>query len=257
MRLPRVQARDHPLHGPMRDTPLKTVCLVSFACASAFGCLESEGTLGEAQNGSFQYECLDWGDPVCDGEQPTGLFDPLFDERSEQALPQRIALGSAFDVRFYEFGDLPGSPGLERPVEAAAETLLDALSPGFVARAPGTVALLARDGKGDVADRYTCNRAGVPRRGRGPTTALALSESADLFIRVFSESNGQLGGALPHTWSVDDPGIVTLEHPYSTSEDALSDDHIVARAVGPGTALVTVSVGDLQTTIEIRVDGGN
>ena len=60
----------------MRDTPLKTVCLVSFACASAFGCLESEGTLGEAQNGSFQYECLDWGDPVCDGEQPTGLFDP-------------------------------------------------------------------------------------------------------------------------------------------------------------------------------------
>ena len=242
----------------MRDTPLKTVCLVSFACASAFGCLESEGTLGEAQNGSFQYECLDWGDPVCDGEQPTGLFDPLFDERSEQALPQRIALGSAFDVRFYEFGDLPGSPGLERPVEAAAETLRDALSPGFVARAPGTVALLARDGKGDVADLiHMVIEPAYRVEVEGPTTALALSESADLFTRVFSESNGQLGGALPHTWSVDDPGIVTLEHPYSTAEDALSDDHIVARAVGPGTALVTVSVGDLQTTIEIRVDGGN
>lgn len=219
---------------------------------------ETDGTPGEAGAGGFHYECLGWGDPVCTGEAPAELFDPLFDEASQQAIPPRIAVGAAFDVRFYDFDNETGVRGLERPVEPASDALLSSLVEGFVARSAGTVALIARDGRGGVADLVHVQLEDVVRiEIDGPATTLTIGDTADLFTRVFSEQNGRLGGALPHAWSVQGEGVVAIEHAYSTAEDALEDDDVVVRAIGAGTATITVEAGGVETTLDIRVDGGS
>ncbi len=221
------------------------------------GCLEGGGgTPGDAGAGGFHYECVAWGDPVCDGEQPVGLFDPLYDEASRQEIPVSIAVGSAFGVRFYDAHGTTSSQ--RRPVEAAATAFLSELpeDDAFVAVRSGSVALLAQNGAGGVVDLVHI-RLEEPQQVDivAASTALEVGDEISLTTEVFGASR-QLGGALPHTWTLRGDGEGELSHPYDSSDDALTDDHVTFRALTEGTVTVSVEVAEgVVGTLSLRITG--
>lgn len=240
----------------MRRAPL-TIPGCFAACVLLAGCLDGGGgTPGEAGVGGFHYECVAWGDPVCDGQQPTGLFDPLYDEASRQPIPNRIAVGAAFGVRFY---DDAGGSTLRRPVDAASALFVDELpdEDAFVAVRAGTVAMLAQNGAGAVVDlvHVRIEEPAIVQIDAADVD-LRVGDSVSLTTRVFTEDRAQLGGALPHTWTVRGDGDGLLGHPYDTTEDALADDHVTFEALAEGNVEVTVEIGDgIVDTITLRITG--
>jgi hypothetical protein len=224
------------------------------ALVPVLGCLGDGSTAGENGVGGFDYQCVSWGDPVCDGRPEAGLFDPTVGITGGQPIPARIAVGSAFGVQFFA---PDRNTTVRRPVEAGSELFLQPLpgDAGFVATRAGYVALLAKDGAGGTIDL-------VHIEIDEPDTVvidasrdtLALGESVLLSTRVFNAENAQLGGALEHSWTLGGDGDGILRHADTSDDDALADDQLRFEGTAEGDVEVTVSVGDnVVNTIVLRV----
>jgi hypothetical protein len=224
------------------------------ALVPILGCLGDGSTPGENGVGGFDYQCVAWGDPVCDGRPQAGLFDPTAQLVGGQPIPARIAVGAAFGVQFY---DPATSSNVRRPVEAGSGLFLDPLpgNAGFVATRAGYVALLAKDGAGGTVDLVHIEIDEPDTiQIQAARDTLELGDTLQLSTKVFNDANAQLGGALEHSWTLGGDGDGILRHPQSMDDDALSDDQISFEATAEGDVQVTVSVGDsVVDTIVLRV----
>ncbi len=228
------------------------VLAVALACV---GCdVLGSGTPGELGEGGFNYECIAWGDPVCDGEL-AATFDDFQGVPSDIPIPNAIVVGGRFDATFFEpdedFGYLR-----EHSVRSASQYLLETSSAGFRAVRPGVVALVVSDGYG-VADLLHLTIVEPARLSVAGYTGqlLAPGETADVWLTPRDETGVALGGALSYEWTSSDASVVRILPSVSSDTEALRDDQVLLQAVGGGTATVRATTGDLLVEIEVFVDG--
>ncbi len=230
-------------------------------CLFLLACDYSSGTTGELANGEFHYECVAYGDPVCDGPTGAGLYDDFIGEPSNTPVPSSIAVGAAFEVEFYEPEDDSGERLIRRPVSSASPLLLDEAAVGFVGLRPGWVALIARDGRGRVADLVHVRIAepfGIQLSGYVGET-MPVGSQRNLHVEVFDGNQNQLGGALRIEWEVDDESVARVLPAYDATFEALFDDHVILEAVTAGTTTVRASTGEMEIAVDVTVsaDGGS
>jgi hypothetical protein len=154
---------------------------------------------GELGNGHFLYECLNDTDSAClDGGTAT--------------LPQAIAVGGRFDMRF------PVVSGAQPTVIAPASAFVRRAGTGFEVLREGQFALLAVNGNTEVVDFKHLRAANtaevrVQVGSQPPVARLALAEgqTASLVAAPFDRDGIKLGGALVYTWRSSDPSCVSVD----------------------------------------------
>lgn len=219
------------------------VVMVWLLGGSAMACLPtSQGELG---NGGFTYVCSDTGiDLACD--------DSFFDT---SLVPDAIAVGAKFRLQYS--GDKPDSEGggtLAVSMVSTSPKLLHDSSLDFSFASPATVAVLARSANGDVADfihlrGVALHHLAIADDLGDPMTSVTLHdfEQISLVATPEDEDANLLAGRLTYQWSSSDEEVVSLDPGF--------DDNTVTLAAGkPGTAIVSLVVGDQHTEIPVTVE---
>jgi hypothetical protein len=217
--------------------PLTACTLASFLT----GC-GPFGTSGALGNGAFAYECAGSNDAFCEG-----LVFPVSGQ-----LPD-VAVGGTFNILYN--GEMPETKdGIEfqvAVVPASTELVETVTGVGFRVTAAGDTSFLARGANGVVADFVTVRVLTTDHlevlSGGSSIIQLNLQTSTQENLRVvpLDENNEKLAGNLTYAWSSSDESIVTIGG--SSSNDAS------VQAVAPGTATVTVTLGELHADIPITV----
>lgn len=212
------------------------------------GCLPR--TSGELSNGGFTYFCA--------GEDDLACRHDLFDASE---IPSAIAVGAHFDLEFNTpVVDFEDTPEATQIISAAPKLLVEELSQdfdaeGFRFKEPGTVAVLALAGS-QVVDFVHLTGTDVhqvtlaDRHGDMPAhltlSTWSYGETLEAFPR--EESGVILAGALTYVWQSSDDDVVRVERgTFSNQVDLV--------AVGPGEAIVTVSVQGKLAGVSVTVEG--
>lgn len=208
---------------PLRQAPvLRTIGFALFGLA---GCEFSEpsppSTQGELGQGRFEYVCVTGQDVHCAG-----------------AFPSRIAVGGKFQLEFVWNSDGHALPRL------------DAVSPGmltlenrvFQARIAGTAGVVARTSAGDVVDLLhllLMPVAAVQLDGAAldGTVTMTVGQSLQVSAVPLDDNHAALAGSLDYAWDTTEDAVFTVTA-------APGDRHAALFAVAPGTAAVTVLVGE-------------
>jgi len=217
----------------------------------ALGCgnhLHPDQTAGELGNGAFRYVCVGEGDALC----PRGGRATNF--------PERVATTGVFDVEFepYKTTDLSAFD-----IVTVASGVLEEDNNAFRAKAPGTVALLAkRTSDGRVIDFVHLEVLDVSKirlesgGGLSPLLTWHTGEAQTLKSVPEDDAGSVLAGSVDYEWTTSDERIVRLERANPTA-----DMELMPRAPGPVTISVTGGghTDSLSVTVEGRAlapDGG-
>lgn len=191
------------------------------------------GTQGELGQGSFTYECL--------SAEDVGCFNAPYDGAE---LPVGIAVGSKFDLNFH---------GETARIVSGSESLAEAVSDGFRARAPGTVAMLAeataRDRVVDFVHLDLVDVADLELSGEGTDgeDPLLVGNHWEWTASPKSDEGTALAGTLLCTWTSSDTSVVRFSQTQETHLNGV-------RGMAPGKAIVTVTVGAASKAIEVTVE---
>lgn len=205
------------------------------------GCLPE--TPGELGNGSFTYFCASDDDLACQND----LF-------GASGVPDAIAVGAHFDLRF----DPDGAASTATLTPASRSILSTELglgtdTTGFRFTAPGTVAILAKDGAqvidfvhvtGAALDRIT-----VTDRAGNQVNGISLSSSSfgETLTASPRDDLGQiLAGAMQYAWASSDEDVVSVSQGFDPNEISLIPG-------SSGKATITVTVQGVQTSIPVTV----
>ena len=222
---------------------MRLAVLLALACVGCGPILPPGGESGEIGEGDFFWECTSQTDPVCENE-----LDP------SSSFPQgSIALGSTFGVDFLRrLGDTP----FHRVEPASHDMIRTVGSERFRAEKSGFVALLALSG--DILIDITHVRIDEPDRLEigldGGTlaagAAIELKELEDITLSATAvDTFGDfLAGSLFCQWSTDDDGIIELRRNRN-------DNDMEIQAIAPGTAKLSVELGELSAELTIVVEG--
>lgn len=242
----------------------KTLALVSLMGVAAIGCGDGDvdGTLGELGEGVFRYACIEDGDARCNETNAVSSFDVSAVLGIDPELPTAIAVGARFDLSYV--GDtIDDGDFLIVDVEPARTDLVTHAG-GFVIEAPGTFAFLARNGpKKTVADFVHLDAltpSGIDiwhDEERKSTLDLTVTNTAELAAVPVANGDIPLAGALGVAWTTSDASVVAIgaasDSATPSSDKELNDDEIRLIALAVGTATLTVTQGELTSTIEVTV----
>ncbi len=190
------------------------------------------GTPGELGGGeySFTYQCINRNMVSC------------VDAHVGPEVPGGIVVGGWFGLRLH---------WESARIEPAAPSMVETENGGFVARLPGTVAMLGiatEDGR--VLDLVHLNFVDLHEfrlEGLGADgVTLAVGEQRQLDARPLSESGAVLAGTLDCEWHSSDKSIVI---PVQSSGVCSND----IRGMNPGTATITMSAGDVLKSVDVTV----
>ncbi len=221
--------------------PLFLLAAAGVLALTACGPFDSSS--GELNNGRFSYLCIDSSDTTCDGFP------------GNTALPDRIAVGGAFDLEYA--GDTTGSSPVQ--VQPASETMISDASGHLKFLVPGIGAMLARNTSGVVADFVHLRGASVDHLDvAGPSstdsvTTVEMTTDDEVILQVAAKDAGgsRLAGALPYAWSSSSDTIVSLNGLGPKNRATLT-------GVAPGTATVEVTLpSGLKKSVLITVTQGN
>jgi hypothetical protein len=217
-----------------------TIC----ACYSSCDDLPSSAsTTGELGNGTFEYSCASLGDAVCEH----GAV--------EQQFPDCIAVGGAFrlDYTLKDLSDRDDEhPTSSLSVDSASATFFSLDHGEFTAEQPGRAALLAFDNEKvvdfihlDIVTPEAMEIVALDPEDSVEVLHLASGEAAS--FRVFPRTTqcAVLGGAVT--------AEAVSNHPVVVATSVL--DVVELRGDVPGTATVTVKLGELTQEIRVEVSG--
>jgi hypothetical protein len=210
------------------------------------------GQTGDLGNGVFSYVCDSGSDPVCDDADVGALL----------GMPAQVAVGARFSLQYTPspFGDDSGGSSTVEPASDALLTQTEAFGKSFKGIRPGLCAILARRGETvldfvhvriEPTDHVRVDR--VNSNGDVPLAGideLDLELGQDAALRAYgtNEADTPLGGAQAASWSSSDEAVVDF--------DTLTDDNeVTVRAMGVGTATLTVEIGDQVAEIPVTVGG--
>jgi hypothetical protein len=226
---------------------------------------EPPGQRGELNAGTFFYLCAGDADAQCDddavvsdADETTGAFPP-------------IAVGADLMLNFVR-DDAPDAQDFI--LAAGGETFITGVDTTFTTHKAGIVALVATDGSSyphdlvhvrvveatglRVSQATTTEQtvdeleAGAQIDVSGNDVEIDLSGSVTLTTRTFLRAapigadDKILAGTLETTWTSSDPSIVEI-----VSDD--SNNVIEIETGAPGTATVTVQMGELTADVELEV----
>ncbi len=247
-------------------------CLAPLALSLVTACSsESAASLGDYDTGSYGYPSYDDDDDGASGGAiGVGGFTYLCTDTNDaqcspaiqsKTFPQRVALESRFEVRYYLPGTEPQREGIVTPTST---NLLDGEWNVFVARNVGRAAFVVRDSaRGDVRDYLDVTIiapsrieivddrvvADGPYSVRRPPPERILSVGAERPVRALlvDENGNWLAGSMSgFTWQSSDPDVIDFLIDPSRAATTI-------RAFGTGEATLTVSIGDLTQSYAIRV----
>lgn len=218
------------------------------------GCTASSppGQTGDLGNGVFSYVCDSDNDPVCDASDVGALLN----------MPPEVAVSARFSVQYTPspFGDDSGG---STTIETASDSLLtqtEAFGKSFKGIRPGLCAILARRGdkvvdfvhvRIDAVDHVRVDREGSedasPVEG---VEVLELEVGEDAALRAYGANidDTPLGGAQASKWTSSDEAVVDFE-------TTTTDNQVNARAIGAGTATITVEIAEKVREISVTVGG--
>jgi hypothetical protein len=216
-----------------RLSPLVAVALLG--CGHG---LDQNQTAGELGNGAFRYLCVRDGDALC----PNG------GEASQ--FPERIATQGLFDVQFSAFH---GSD-TAFDIIPVASGILEEENGLFRAKAPGTIALLAkRTSDGRVLDFVhlqvlDVSKIRIESNGTTPPLTWQTGVRQTLVPFPLDADGAVLAGGLDYDWTTSDPAVIRLElaSPSATME-------LMPRR--PGTATISVTGSGRTDSLSIAVEG--
>jgi hypothetical protein len=198
-------------------------------------CEESPpGTQGELGQGSFTYKCV--------SSEDVGCLNAPYDGAE---LPGGIAVGSKFDLNFH------GEESAR--IVSGSESLAETLSDGFLARAPGAVAMLAQataqDRVVDFVHLELTDVADLELRGEGTDgeEPLSVGSNWEWSASPKSSEGTALAGTLLCKWASSDTSVVRFSQTQETHLNGV-------RGIAPGKAVVTVTVGSASKAIEVTVE---
>jgi hypothetical protein len=207
----------------------------------AIGCHDDvarDEVVGELDNGTFQYICLDDSDPMC----PTG--------RTALDFPDTVGKDGTFDLDFDP--DQGSSSGIR--IEAVAEDLILGRTDSFRALASGTTALLAKrtssDRVIDIVYLAVEEVAGIEieQDGRSPRLVLEVGDTVTLDATAVDADRSVLAGARDFRWAVSDPQVLRLERANPTA-------HMDVQALREGSVTITVTTGDISEELNLSTSG--
>ncbi len=212
------------------STPMLALVLV-IACSDTL-----PGTAGDLGEGSFTYECVSDADTACSS-------DPF----EELDVPGAIAAGARFDLRFHEWEGQP------LRIVPGSESFVAVSDPGFLALRPGTVAMLAESKAEErIVDLthivlVTPEAIGLSGQGTRGDQPMTIDDYWEWSCHPQTTDGSEIAGSLACEWTSSDPSVVYLTQQGSHPINGL-------RAVGVGTATVTVSADSLTTSVEVKVE---
>lgn len=214
-------------------------------CALLAGACDDQDAMNQIEervfDGHFEYRCV----------QPSDAFTPCGEEN---ALPETIAVGAEFELRFFD------GEGEEKPVVSASKQKLSPIGKQrFKVLDSGAMAVLAL-GQNASDDRHALdylhiNAKTVERLGLRDVTGdedlsslrLLMGQARTLIARPYAAGTKQItAGALSYHWDTSDPEVVTMEVLPNSRKIAL-----VARKAG--TCIITVMQGDVERSIDVTV----
>ncbi len=235
------------------------VALMGTACSAGD---PGTGSLGELGEGVFTYHCIDDGDAVCNVTAAVNTAEVDFELGLDGEIPAAVAVGARFDLTF--FGDVTTDDGeiiFVETVPASREHVRT--GGGFMIESPGTYAFLARSPKGYVAD-FTHITA-VPASDfdvwhaeqRVSSISLVTGRETDLAVVPRDATGMALAGALPYAWHSSDESVVRVAAAGTVGTPATgleqNDDEVRIVALAAGSAVLTITAGEVEQHIDITV----
>jgi hypothetical protein len=244
--------------------------------AAGCGGLSGTGTVGELGEGTFSYECeLAEGDAACNLVSPDPVNRQIVDTYlgTGGELPAGVAVNGRFDITY--FGDVT-TDDLERltvVVEPAASDNVDDRG-GFIIRKPGRYAFMARDYSERIVADFTYieafdvtdltiweseqNVTALSFDMGSATSPLPETKIAAVPLASVDGEDVYLAGALAYEWSSSDETVLAVDPANSTGEPVdgveLNNDEVRIVALGPGSAVLTVKVGELTKDLAVTVN---
>lgn len=244
----------------MRKLPsAPSAALLALLAGTLVACTSPSGTPGEFGYGAFRYECVTWGDPMCDGDPAPVVVSSTEDEGSGNVvatprrlpLPGAIVAGGLFDVEFRGSSSSDTNAVARRGVLPAAPRIAERVGDAILAGQGGMVALVAADERRavDLVHQLvlpvTQLRLILP-----PSDVLVPNRPTRIDAVPVSAGGAELAGALTWNWEVSDPTILSLYTVNNLAFDqdtsgAVQDDTVFVVGSAPGTATLTVTVDAL------------
>ena len=190
------------------------------------------GTLGELNQGSFTYVCLNNVD--------VGCTDPY----DEDPIPSAIAVGSSFDLLFH--GDQSAR------IESGAPGMVEGEDGAFIARKPGKAAMIARSTENgpvlDIVHVPLEQPGGIRLVGDGAMGEIDLETNVTWeWSAIPTRQNGEdIAGSPLCKWTSDDDSVVRVG-----LKDARWKNTVTG--VAPGRANVTVTLGNASHVVAVTV----
>lgn len=220
---------------------LSASALVLGGCASTCGASSNPGTIGELGNGRFHYACGGPNDPVCEFEV-------------DQQFPDCIALGGSFSLEYMVLDTSIFDPTDINPILYIESVNQDYFrgEESFQAVRVGEAAFIVRESNNvldllhlDIVEPDRIEVIG-PQAGE-PLDAFTLEAGDSESLRVFPRTSAcpTIGGEVPFTAQSSDETVVTV----GTAES------LRLTAVSEGSAVVRVTLGDIEHAITIEVTG--
>jgi hypothetical protein len=224
--------------------PALTALLVA-ACHGSN--LDSSQTAGDLGNGAFRYLCVD-RDAVC----PSG--------GDAKTFPERIGTTGVFDVKFDAFGT---NSAVGFDIVAATADVVTEENNLFLAKAPGTVALLAkRTSDSRVLDFTHIQVVDITKirfegtKGESPSVVWNTGTRQTLRAVPLDKEGAVLAGGMQYEWATSDATVARLDlaNPAAQME-------LMPLKAGSLTLSVTASgrTDTLAVTVQgtaIQLDGG-
>lgn len=232
-----------------RTAPLVSVLGLLAGCGSSPG----SGAAGELGQGTFEYVCVNDGDAKCSMTSNIDEFD-VHDLGSPKALPQGVAVGSIFGLRY---AGRVRDDGDELLVQVLAASHDDELSPEIFSIAePAEAAFLAVDSKGRSIDFVVVPAVEATELSvwseevELSDLVLSVGDTAGLTVVPRSSDGDLLAGAIPYLWTSSQGSIFSLN---DGSTEVRNEGDCEITAEGQGEAELRIVSGNLVVRVNVEV----
>lgn len=231
---------------------------LSIGMLVACGDSEEAGALGELGAGTFDYRCENSGDLKCSETNAVDEFELGADLGGGDALPQAVAVGATFGIRYAGSASDDGDAGLVTVDSVSAD---DKRGPNvYSIEQPAQAAFTATDSEGNVVDFAVLTALEATEIGiwhdqdELRDITIDVGETVRLTVAPRSESGTFLAGALPYDWQVIDDSVAAISELNGDPEDQVRNEgDVELLGVAEGTTFVRVRSGDLEAVVEVEV----
>ena len=252
------RASDLRRSGVVRWTKRATLGVFSTWMLVACGDSQGAGALGELGAGTFDYRCENSGDLKCSETNAVDEFELGTDLGSGDSLPQAVAVGATFGIRYAGSATDDGNDVVVTVDSVSAD---DKRGPNvYSIEQPAQAAFTATDSDGNVVDFAVLTALEATELGiwhdqdELRDISLDVGDTIVLTVAPRSESGTFLAGALPYDWQVNDDSVAAISEINGDPEDRVrneGDIELVGEAAG--TTTLRVRSGDLEAVIEVEV----